>query len=90
MSSWQDRQSSRVRSVQPPPIGPDGAQIEPPSYGLVRPLESRRLQAEAIGAALRRLGSGLARALATARMLISCAGAGAAKRAPDRLTTECR
>lgn len=70
------------------PIGPDGTQPRLHIDAVVA--RRRRARAEAFAAAPRALARGLLTALGVARTLISCAGAGAAKRVPDGLTTGCR
>jgi len=85
-----DQQTSRVHRDGPPPIGADGRQVELPAYGLVKPPHARRLQSEAMGTLLGRAGRGLLAVSRTLGVLISCAGAGAAKRVPDGLTSPCR
>jgi len=71
-----------------PPIGPDGTQPRLHDDAVVA--RRRRARAEAFGAAPRALAHGLNAVLGVARTLVSCAGAGAAKRVPDGLTTGCR
>lgn len=88
MGPWYDQNASTVGDGGPPPIGPDGSQ--PRLHMDAVAARSRRARAEAFGAAGRALGRGLLTALGVARTLVSCAGAGAAKRVPDGLTTGCR
>lgn len=71
-----------------PPIGPDGAQPRLHMDAVVA--RRRQAQAEAFRAAPGVLARGLLAALGAVRRFVACAGAGAAKRAPDGLTTACR